>query len=108
MADSVLASTRIPCAFALPQTPEGLVVDYESVEISFENEDGTVVDLHRVFSENECGPGKWHYDDHSSPGYIQICSDSCGEILEVCRSRLAAKKAKLRQLPTRPQSGRPK
>ena len=80
MADSVLASTRIPCAFALPQTPEGLVVDYESVEISFENEDGTVVDLHRVFSENECGPGKWHYDDHSSPGYIQICSDSCGEI----------------------------
>ena len=80
MADSVLASTRIPCAFALPQTPDGLVVDYESVEISFEDESGNVVDLDRVFSENECAPGKWHYDDHSSPSYIQICSDSCGEI----------------------------
>ncbi len=80
MADSVLASTRIPCAFALPETPDGLVVDYESVEISFEDEAGNIVELDRVLSASECGPGKWHYDDHSSPGYIQICSDFCGEI----------------------------
>jgi hypothetical protein len=80
MAESVLASTRMPCAFELPETPDGLVVDYESVTISFESEDGAIVDLERVFSQDECGLGKWHYDDHSSPSYIKICSESCGEI----------------------------
>lgn len=80
MADSVLASTRMPCAFELPETPDGLVVDYESVTISFEDEEGNVIELDRVFNQDDCELGKWHYDDHSSPSYIKICSESCGEI----------------------------
>ncbi len=81
IADTVLATTRLPCSFAMPETPAGLVVDFEEVEISFTSETGTVMDLSYVASEGACGANAgWYYDDPSNPASINLCPNACGEM----------------------------
>ena len=79
--DSVVASTRIPCAYQIPQAPEGLAVDMDTVELSFEAGDGGTVNLTQIEGEASCADASgWYFDDPGNPQSIMLCPSACGDV----------------------------
>jgi len=82
IAENVLTSNSMPCAYSIPETPDGLVVDFSQIDVDMtitENGQETEVHLQRVNSEQECnGDSTWYFDDNNSPTIIFLCPTACG------------------------------
>ncbi len=80
--ENVVEGAGIPCAFDLPELPNGLEFDPERVNV--ERVRGEGVQLLDQVPPGECegGPG-WHYDEAANPTRLHLCPNSCGGAGEV-------------------------
>lgn len=73
LAMSVSESATVPCSLSLPASPQGQVLDYDTVNVVLGNSA-----LPRVDGESACGSkAGWYYDDPAAPSGIQLCPSSC-------------------------------
>jgi hypothetical protein len=73
----------LPCSFAIPDPPEGEMLDFGQVNVEFTpGGGGTPTTLPKVNSAAECPPDgmAWYYDDNANPTQIMLCPDTCTTI----------------------------
>jgi len=81
IAETVIASTQVPCAFQFPETPEGYGVSLDFIEVQFQGMSG-VEQVNRVADESACSSdGGWYVDDLSAPSTLFLCPESCGAVV---------------------------
>jgi len=78
LSTAVTEGTGLDCAFAVPEAPDGLKIDHDSVEVVYEDDTGNLTTLERMPGPDDCAlaPG-WYYDDPDLPTTIQACPQTC-------------------------------
>lgn len=81
IAETVIASTQVPCAFQFPETPAGYGISLEFIEVEFQGMNG-IEQVSPVANASACGPeGGWYVDDPSAPTTLYLCPESCGNVV---------------------------
>ena len=81
IAETVIASTQVPCAFQFPETPEGYGVSLEFIDVQFQGLSG-LEQINQVANAAACGnEGGWYVDNPSAPSTLYLCPDSCGSVV---------------------------
>ncbi|MEJ7735185.1 MAG: hypothetical protein WKG00_39115 [Polyangiaceae bacterium] len=74
-----IQGAALPCAYVIPEAPEGQDLDYGQVNVEYTPGGGgqpTIVS--KVDGESSCGPaGGWYYDDPADPAQILLCPATC-------------------------------
>ena len=81
IAETVIASTQVPCAFQFPETPDGYGVSLEFIEVQFQGVSG-LEQVAQVPNAAACGnDGGWYVDNPSAPSTLYLCPESCGGVV---------------------------
>jgi hypothetical protein len=81
LAQTVVQSTPLDCAWAIPPPPEGETFDPEKVNVEFTSAGGSTGTIYHVDSAADCGPqGGWYYDDPAAPTKVLVCPSTCSAI----------------------------
>jgi hypothetical protein len=83
LATAVISGARVPCAYDVPTPPEGELIDYERINMDYqENPDVLPEALYHVpGGQGACGPeGGWYYDDHDPPSQLLLCPTTCSRV----------------------------
>ena len=81
IAETVIASTQVPCAFQFPDTPDGYGVSLEFIEVQFQGLSG-IEQVNRVDDAGACGSdGGWYVDNPTAPSTLYLCPESCGSVV---------------------------
>ncbi|MEM9195988.1 MAG: hypothetical protein AAGF12_42875, partial [Myxococcota bacterium] len=83
LTESIVASSALPCTYALPDPPDGFVLSQDEIAVSLE-QSGTE---RRVFgpagSEGDCAAiadgieSQWYLDDNMDPSFLTLCPAVC-------------------------------
>jgi hypothetical protein len=69
-------SAQLSCAYQLPATPQGQVLDTNAVNVQYTPGGGQAQTL--TYNKDCSGSGEgWHYDNPNQPQKIQMCPSSC-------------------------------
>lgn len=78
LAEAVLASTSLPCAFAIPAPPAGQVFVADQVNLAYTPSGAHQTFIPQVADASACGPdGGWYYNAPSAPTRIETCASTC-------------------------------
>jgi len=78
LAETVAVTEELPCAFVLPEPPEGMVFDRMQVNVTHTPEGGSTAVLPYAGGAAGCGSTNgWYYDDEESPSQIILCPSAC-------------------------------
>lgn len=75
---TAIQGKALGCQYAIPQPPDGQVIDFTKVNVQL-TLGGVSKVLPYVDSEAKCDPtsGGWHYDDALAPTKILLCAQTC-------------------------------
>ncbi len=79
LAKSVVANTKVPCAYSIPSPGAGKTVDPKKVNVSYTPPGGKATTIPKVANAAACpasGAG-WYYDNDLSPKTVHLCSGFC-------------------------------
>ncbi|AKF07499.1 hypothetical protein DB32_004648 [Sandaracinus amylolyticus] len=78
VASTVAETSRIECEVAMPEPPEGTVLDPRRVNVQIRGASGSTT-IPYAGAAASCDPtrGGWHYDDAASPTRVILCPSSC-------------------------------
>jgi hypothetical protein len=81
-ADSVVASAKLSCQWAIPAPPQGQTLDPSLVNVTFADSKGNQYPIGRVLTGSACSSVEhgWYYDDPSKPTAVLTCPQTCGWI----------------------------
>ena len=66
---------QVPCEFALPSPPDGMMLDVDKVNVLYTPSSGAQVAL---TYDTTCANGQgWHYDDAHNPTKVELCTTTC-------------------------------
>ena len=81
--EGVVAGAVLPCAYAIPDPGDGVVINPREVNVYLTEPGGEPELILNVDGEEDCGPrGGWYYDDPSDPSAVYICGNLCGSGVE--------------------------
>ncbi len=81
--DVVVVSASIPCAYDLPDPPDGMVFDPGLVNVEYTNDDGVVEAFARAMNPARCEASRaWFYDSNDAPTRIALCPAACDLVEE--------------------------
>jgi hypothetical protein len=74
-----IQGAALPCAYQIPDPPEGEDLDFNQVNVQYTPGDGgQPVIIGKVDGEAACGPnGGWYYDNPAAPAQILLCPATC-------------------------------
>ena len=74
-----IQGAALPCAYVIPDPPDGEELDFNAVNVEYTPGDGSPAQiLGKVDNEAACGPaGGWYYDNPGDPAQILLCPASC-------------------------------
>jgi len=79
--EAVIASTPLPCDYAIPAPPSGERLDADKVNLDFSASGNGKQRFPRAASAAACGTDvAWYYDDPSQPKTIRMCPSACDMI----------------------------
>lgn len=79
---NVVGNATLPCAFEIPEPPDGVELDWNAVNFVYTADGGDEDTIPNVGDDGACGDGAgWYYDDPAAPTAIYVCPSTC-EILE--------------------------
>ncbi len=78
--EHIFATAPLPCEFAVPDPPEGMVLDAERVEVEFTSSVGATRTIPRVEAMAACAGDGWFWDDPIAPEMIHLCPGACAEV----------------------------
>lgn len=77
LAQTVVQSKTLDCAWKIPVPPVGQVFDKTKVNVEFTGSGGKSP-IYYVADAASCGPqGGWYYDDPANPTTIRVCPSTC-------------------------------
>lgn len=79
---TTVQTTKIDCAFTIPDPPAGATFDRDKVNVEFTN-NGVASTILQVPTAADCakyGNQGWFYDDPNAPKTIQVCPSTCHDI----------------------------
>ena len=81
LSTAVTEGTALACAWAMPEAPEGKVIDPTSIEIVLEL-DGVTSSPPRVEGPEACVDGQagWYFDDPEAPTTLVSCPATCAAV----------------------------
>jgi hypothetical protein len=81
LSTAVTEGTSLACAWAMPEAPEGKVIDPTSIEIVLEL-DGVISSPPRVDGPEGCVDGEagWYFDDPAVPTTLVSCPATCAAV----------------------------
>ena len=71
----VIADIPLTCEFAIPPPPAGMELDLNKVNVTYNNGDGTTIDLGR---DTACMADGWNYNDNQTQ--IVLCGSLCDQV----------------------------
>ena len=76
---SIAVPMVIPCAYAIPDPPEGETLDTGRVNVVYTPSGAREQTIPYVAPTGvpDCTRGGWYYDDPANPRQILLCSDTC-------------------------------
>jgi hypothetical protein len=78
LAKAVVTNAGIACDWPIPAAPLGQSLDSEKLNVNFTQPDGTVVQLGRIPTGQQCdGREGWYYDSDTAPTTVISCPASC-------------------------------
>ncbi len=69
--------TELPCAYDIPDPPEGMTIDPDRVNLVHTPSGGAPITIPRVSDPADCPDLGWYYDDPASPTRIIVCPATC-------------------------------
>ena len=78
IAKGVIEGAKLNCEFEIPEPPDNLEIDLESVIVEFTPSNGPPVQFEQVASENECADGKFYIDEQAN--LIKLCPETCKQV----------------------------
>jgi hypothetical protein len=69
--------TVLPCAYDIPDPPEGETFNKDKVNVNYYPSGGGEVVIPRVTDPTACVEYGWFYDDYDDPATIHLCPDTC-------------------------------
>jgi hypothetical protein len=75
LAQSVAATAKPPCSYAIPAPPAGQEINPTQVQLTYEV-GGTKQTLPQAANAAACGAG-FYYDDPAKPTTVTLCPDTC-------------------------------
>jgi hypothetical protein len=76
IAQGVIDGALLDCEFALPEAPEGQMVDRNTIEIDFTPQGGQTQTFHQVSGPDECEDDAFYLDGDQ----IILCPQTCEEV----------------------------
>lgn len=81
LATSIAVSMPVPCEFAIPPAPDGLVFDRAEVNVVYTPGGGaSPVTLPYVSDAAACAGEGWYYDDAANPTRVLLCPSACSAV----------------------------
>lgn len=76
---SIAVPIPLPCEYAIPEPPEGMMFDPMLVNVDYTPSGGARQRIPAARSVDECPSGSdgWYYDDPSAPTQILLCPGTC-------------------------------
>jgi hypothetical protein len=73
---NVVGNATLPCAFEIPEPPDGVELDWNAVNFVYTPEGGDEDTIPNVGNDGACGDGAgWYYDDPAAPTAIYVPGD---------------------------------
>ncbi len=69
--------TVLPCAYVIPDPPEGETFNKDKVNVHYYPSGGGEVIIPRVTDPTACVEYGWFYDDYDDPTTIHLCPETC-------------------------------
>jgi hypothetical protein len=82
LSTAVIEGTDIACDWAVPEAPDGLLVDPGSIDVEVEAGDGSSIAFGPVAGQAACADVEhgFYYDDPVAPTRMYACPQTCGAI----------------------------
>ncbi|MFZ5895669.1 MAG: vWA domain-containing protein [Myxococcota bacterium] len=75
--NDIRRAAQLPCKIEIPTSQSG-AVDLERVNVLYAKEDCQFSPIYYVARADACSnEGGWHFDNASSPSFIELCAKSC-------------------------------
>lgn len=81
---NTIQGQAIPCAFLIPEPPQGEDIDFGEINVQYTPSSGAPTNLPYVASADQCpasGLG-WYYDNPQTPTQIMLCPSTCTTVSE--------------------------
>jgi len=82
LAKSVVANTKVPCAYSIPSPGAGKTVDPYKVNVSHTPPGGKANTIPKVKNAAACpaSSGGWYYDNDKNPKTVHLCPGFCKKV----------------------------
>ena len=80
---AIAAPQPLPCAYPIPEPPEGMTFDPFRVNVVYTPGSGAPAEVIPYVGSDDganCTSGGWYYDDPASPDAILLCPSTCSVI----------------------------
>ena len=84
--NKIRQNAQIPCEYTIPKPPDGEKLDFEKVNVGYDDPDKMKHDVYYVEKKDSCDPSKgggWFYDtppDSGVPTKILLCPSTCTDV----------------------------
>jgi len=88
--NSIRGDASIPCELQLPEPKSGAALDYDLVNIAYQDSSCQLSTIYGVSDASGCDAelGGWYYDDPEAPSSVKLCGASC-DLVSAPGGRLA-------------------
>jgi hypothetical protein len=80
IAEGVVAGVAVNCEFAMPEPPDGQVINLDDIRVKYVRGDGSVEALAPVSGPGACTDTGWYFDDPAAPTEIRLCPGACQRV----------------------------
>jgi len=80
--NSIRGDASIPCELELPQPSGGDALDYDLVNVAYQDSSCALSTIYAVSDGSSCDAveGGWYYDDPAAPSSVKLCGASCDRV----------------------------
>ena len=82
LSTEVIQNAGLACEWEIPKPMDEDIIDYEKVNVEFDDGKGNVLPIGKVDSPAACADvtDGWYYDDPNTPTKILVCPQTCAKI----------------------------
>ena len=82
LSGTVAELSQLPCAFEIPEPPDGDAIDFGAVNFVYTAQGQDGVTIPYVGAGGDCGAADgWYYDDPAAPAEILACPATCDRLI---------------------------
>lgn len=80
--NSIRGAASIPCELKLPESTDGMPLDYGLVNVAYQDASCAISTIYNVPSLESCDAvdGGWYYDEPTRPSSVKLCDASCDRV----------------------------